>query len=181
MSRREVKLIERKVADLNFLDAAARFSEMGVAGIVFSEYNTPRMDTLCYNIDVNCRGLRALTKAASVPIIANIGLGSLEDLRRLRGLTGNIRGAIVGKSLAGAKDVPINDVFGAAPSDLPKPNPHLSKEPERPQIIPQEPSEIITTAVTANSASSAPNATPLSNAAESVSNATKYLRKMMFG
>jgi phosphoribosylformimino-5-aminoimidazole carboxamide ribonucleotide (ProFAR) isomerase len=84
-------------AGADLLDLAARFGDVGVAGLVVTEIGRdgtmegPSLDQL-----------RSVLETTAVPVIASGGVGSLSDLEALAGLqTGGraLAGAIAGKAI----------------------------------------------------------------------------------
>jgi phosphoribosylformimino-5-aminoimidazole carboxamide ribotide isomerase len=79
------------------LDLVARFADDGVGAFVVTDIG--RDGTLA---GPDLRGLIAVLAATAVPVVASGGVGSLDDLRALGGLTAGSRrlaGAIVGTAI----------------------------------------------------------------------------------
>jgi phosphoribosylanthranilate isomerase len=80
---------------LPVLDAVKVFEEAGVATFVYTD--TTRDGTLA---GPDLEGLRRLTEATDLPIIASGGVSSLEDLRAVaRMYPDGVNGAVVGRAL----------------------------------------------------------------------------------
>jgi phosphoribosylformimino-5-aminoimidazole carboxamide ribotide isomerase len=83
--------------DADLLDLAAHFADTGVAALVVTEIGRDGMMT---GPDVD--QLSTVLRATSLPVIASGGVGSLDDLRTLRGLDvggRRLAGAIVGRAI----------------------------------------------------------------------------------
>ena len=76
-------------------ELAARFSDAGVAAIIYTDIGRDGMLT-----GLNLDQTVALAEASTAPVIASGGVGSLDDLRALAALAHrNIEGVIVGRAL----------------------------------------------------------------------------------
>lgn len=76
-------------------DFARRMSALGVRRVVFTDVSRDGMLS-----GVNVWAIERMLKAVDVPVIASGGVGSIEDIKRLRPLEGRgLEGVILGKAL----------------------------------------------------------------------------------
>ena len=93
-------------SDIGTEDLAKKFEDAGAAAIIHTDIERDGVSA-----GLNVTATVALAEAVSVPVIASGGVGSLEDLHRLKSAAtaaqGDIDGVIVGRALyAGAFDIP---------------------------------------------------------------------------
>lgn len=82
-------------SEMTALDLARAFEDAGVAAIVYTDID--RDGALQ---GVNAEATAALAQAISIPVIASGGVAGIEDIRRLKALSGHgIEGAIIGRAL----------------------------------------------------------------------------------
>jgi phosphoribosylformimino-5-aminoimidazole carboxamide ribotide isomerase len=86
--------------DIPAVDLARRAAQAGAAEVLYTDIARDGTET-----GPNLSSTAAVAAAAGLPLLASGGVGSLEDLRRLAGITGVI-GAVVGRALyTGAVDL----------------------------------------------------------------------------
>ena len=78
------------------IDLAKKFEDVGVAAIIYTDINRDGTGD-----GVDFEGTKKLTKSVSIPIIASGGVGSIDDVAKVRQL--NINGLIIGRALYDAK------------------------------------------------------------------------------
>jgi phosphoribosylformimino-5-aminoimidazole carboxamide ribotide isomerase len=82
-----------ETSHMTALDLAARFEDVGVAAIVFTDIERDGMMQ-----GVNVAATARLAEVVSIPVIASGGVTSLDDIRALK-RHANIAGAIIGRAL----------------------------------------------------------------------------------
>jgi phosphoribosylformimino-5-aminoimidazole carboxamide ribotide isomerase len=84
-----------KTSDISALDLARRFQDAGVAAIIYTDI--ARDGALA---GLNIESTIALADALEIPVVASVGLASIEDVRRLAEPDCvRLAGAIVGRAL----------------------------------------------------------------------------------
>ena len=78
------------------IDLAKKFEDVGVAAIIYTDINRDGTGD-----GVDFEGTKKLTKSVSIPIIASGGVGSIDDVAKVRQL--NINGLIIGRALYDGK------------------------------------------------------------------------------
>ena len=82
-------------SDLAVADLAERFSDAGVAAVIYTDIGR---DGMLGGLDIP--GTAALAGRSAIPVIASGGVGSLDDLRALQAVAHpNIAGVVVGRAL----------------------------------------------------------------------------------
>ena len=96
--------------ELDVVDLARRFEDCGTAAIVYTDIDR---DGVLEGINVEATA--ALADAVAVPVIASGGLASVEDIRRLKSVTGRpIAGVIAGRALYDGRLDPAGALAAAA-------------------------------------------------------------------
>ncbi len=81
-------------ANIDVIELAGHFEDAGVAAIIYTD-----IDRDGTGEGVNIEATKKLAAATSIPVIASGGVGSLDDIRAVKGAANeNIEGVIVGKA-----------------------------------------------------------------------------------
>ncbi len=89
-------------SNISALDLACRFEDAGAAAIIYTDIDRDGTGT-----GLNIESTKKLAEGVSIPVIASGGVGSVEDLLRLREIeSSGIEGVIIGRAFYDGKVLP---------------------------------------------------------------------------